>query len=276
MGGKLKILLTDTNAVLIKAWKRQLDSIGQDISDKVEISLHHGYLDSIELGSDSRTAIVSPANSLGTMNGGFDRGIIDLFLNNADDDDRKIEFENYLRARMNSNGYAPVRSSTLVSMDEFRYKEDTLAWKLLKLQYLIVCPTMRVPCVLYLKKIEQVRFVFDCVWTTLNALEKCNRSEEELEHINTLIIPGIGTGCGELNIQLVAKSIVGAIYLWFLETDALLDKGLLCLSFLNEELYVFGNPDVLERTGKLFTETYEKFDILHQDVGDFKETLKYS
>lgn len=272
----LKIVLVDTNTQLINAWKKQLKSISNN-KLSFQVHVHDGKIDSI-VNNDKQnlSAIVSPANSIGGMGGGFDNKLCELFSNENDQrEEGQVKIENWIRKYLH-HGYTPLGTAHVIEFNDMTNFEQSKAWILLNAVSIIIVPTMRVPKQIYPDDIDSniktVRFIFDCIWETLCALDRHNRVASNSK-INTLIIPGLGTGFGKLPIDMVAKGMVGAINIWGMILEDSVDRGLLCLSFLNENYNTFHNPNIVQSKEKMF-KTCETFDIVKNDVGDFLQTLK--
>ena len=303
---KLKVILVDSNPFLIDAWSRQLSSTQRfsklKFPSTLTVETHRGMLATVPVDGDARTAIVSPANSIGGMGGGFDEALCRLFSQG----DEVIEtgtsnlVESWIRKYLH-HGYTPLGTAHVLEFSTFPQFRRSKAWTQLHANSIVVVPTMRVPHSIYTVKEGDpedvvntknrgvVSFVFDCMWETLCAV---NRHNERLGmqdpvpakgdvagRVDTLVIPGLGTGYGNLPIELVAKGMVGALSIWGAELNdgsrdsSSVDRGLLCLAFLGEEYTLFHNPDILKSRIAMFGDSCKKFDILHQDVGDFYRLL---
>ncbi|TID31196.1 hypothetical protein CANINC_000245 [Pichia inconspicua] len=269
----LRILLLDTNPKLVAEWNRQLKQVPNHT--KLMIETFNGSLSEISNRNSIKSAILSPANSIGGMGGGFDKVLCDLF--SVDKDCRAVEswIRRYLR-----HGYTPLGTSHLVEFDDFPGFINSTARKCLNASCIIVTPTMRVPQRIYQddfgdsfqkeQKRNVVRFIFDCVWESLCSVARYNEKidlqcETREEKIDTIIMPGLGTGFGGLPLDLAAKGMIGALSLWGISKPV--DVGLLCLIFLGEDYNAFNNPDIVEAKNCLIDG--ESYDVLQQDVGDF-------
>lgn len=271
----LRVVLVDNNPKLIKEWTRQLRQTPGH--RKLKIETFSGSLSEVSIKSLNRCAILSPANSIGGMGGGFDKALCDLF--SVDKDCRAVEswIRRYLR-----HGYTPLGTSHLVDFDDFPGFKDSEAWKKLNASSIIVTPTMRVPKRIYRDEISMndpvqeegrrnvVRFIFDCVWESLCSVARYNEKIDIQESasetkIDTIIMPGLGTGYGGLPFSLAAKGMIGALSLWGISKPV--DVGLLCLIFLGENYNAFDNEDIAEARNSLIDG--ETYDVLSQDVGEF-------
>lgn len=298
---KLKVVLVDSNPVLVEAWNRQLRSAQRFSRPRFPLTLavetHRGYLSTLPVHRDGRTAVVSPANSIGGMGGGFDEALCRLF--NTGEEAVEVGVSNQVESwirRYLHHGYTPLGTAHVVEFYDFPHFRHSQAWNLLHANSIVVVPTMRVPRSIYTvnendpaetvdtKNREVVSFVFDCIWEALCAVNRHNerltqdeRSAKENDNIqgevNTLVIPGLGTGYGNLPIELVAKGMVGALSIWGSELNGgkrnSVDRGVMCLAFLGEEYTLFNNPDIVKSKTAMFGDRQTKFDVLRQDVGEF-------
>lgn len=310
----LKVVLVDTNPLLVKAWNAQINSIKQYSkfkfkfpSSTLSIETHHGYLSSLPVETKLRSAIVSPANSIGGMGGGFDESLCDLFTP-FENKPGKIynPVESWIRKYLH-HGYTPLGTAHVIEFYNFPKFELSKAWLNLHANSIVVLPTMRIPHSIYeikntdsqdridIRNEHVVKFVFDCIWETLCAVNRHNErivafkrsnliptidSDDDIQGtVDTLIIPGLGTGYGNLPIELVAKGMIGALSIWGLDlevnTKTTIDRGLMCLSFLGENYKLFHNDDICRSEKLMFGDNYTKFDILKNDVGKFYQLLKF-
>lgn len=262
-----RVILLDTNAKLTSEWKRQLWQI--PFITKLQIDTFEGQLNEINsISSFNTTAVLSPANSIGGMSGGFDKSLREIFKIGQD-----FSVESYIRNSL-KYGYTPIGTSHVVNFDNQPDFGESMAWKKLRATSIIVTPTMRVPQKIYngdnqggnfIKK-DIVKFVFDCVWESLCAVTRHNEAIKNGSKfttlIDTIIMPGIGTGYGGVPLELAAKAMIGALSLWEISTP--LNVGLLCLIFLGEDYRVFDNKDVMECLDSLVVK--KSYNVLTQDL----------
>lgn len=116
--------------------------------------------------------IVSPANSFGLMDGGYDLAITEWFGNRLQKRVQKYILENFY-------GEQPVATSFIIDA-----QKDN--------QYLIHTPTMRTP-----QKIVDSRIIYQCMRTTLMIAKK--------NDIGSILIPMFGTSCGGIHGDIAAK-----------------------------------------------------------------------
>jgi len=137
-------------------------------------------------------AIVSPANSYGIMEGGFD-----------------MHLNNYLSNELNYKDFIKMIQKQLskkVNLLQQPGSAILLETNNSKCPYLIHSPTMQIPSIIYNKEI-----VYWCIYNILTLIynhnENCIKDKET--KINTICMPGMGTGCG----QLTYKDFVKLLYL---------------------------------------------------------------
>jgi len=126
-------------------------------------------------------AIVSPANSFGGMDGGIDKEYIHFFGNDLQD-----RVRNYIS--LDHGGELLVGEAQIVPTNN-----DSI-------DYLVVAPTMRTPQIL-----NDNSNIIKCTQAIFSTIEHHNEkaseefySQKGLKMINSVLIPGLGTGCGNL------------------------------------------------------------------------------
>ncbi|KAI1473030.1 macro domain-like protein [Daldinia caldariorum] len=189
----------------------------------LNFTIHNTYLADLA-PSVTFDLVVSPANSYGILDGGFDDAISRAFSPRGDYDalTRVAQRELY---RLHG-GYLPPGSCCLVRIPEpfrgtLRY-HDGRGWGC---RFLALCPTMRVPAPCDWDR----DVVYECVWSLLNAIERHNRgveaeAEEEEEEggegassgsgstkIGSILMTPLGTGTGKISDDKWAKQAVLAI-----------------------------------------------------------------
>ena len=116
--------------------------------------------------------VVSPANSFGLMDGGYDLAITQWYGNQLQERVQDYIIKNFY-------GEQPVGTSFIIETN----KDN---------QYLIHTPTMRTP-----QWIEDPRIIYQCMRTTLIEAKKNN--------IESILIPMFGGTTGGVRPQIVAK-----------------------------------------------------------------------
>ncbi|ODV91336.1 hypothetical protein CANCADRAFT_3044 [Tortispora caseinolytica NRRL Y-17796] len=137
-----------------------------------EVQIVQGTLEDVHSDVD---CIVSPANSYGIMEGGFDLAISNLFANKNTD---IVSFGKHIRSHLfaHHHGHLPVGTTTIIDLNHLPNS--------LNCRYLALTPTMRVP-----SRIQDPHRVYECTWSLLNAVSSH-------DSIKTLILSGLGTGVG--------------------------------------------------------------------------------
>lgn len=159
----MKIYLLDINKDMTDHWKNEFNKYP-------EIEIINDTLESFLNSNPGYYGIVSPANSFGLMDGGYDKAIIDYFGKNIEE-----SVQNYIKS--NYCGCQPVGSCFTLSFDKCA---------------LLHTPTMRTP-----EKIVDSRVIFDCMLSCLNDAKRNN--------IDSVIIPAFGGCTGEVSTKAIAK-----------------------------------------------------------------------
>jgi O-acetyl-ADP-ribose deacetylase (regulator of RNase III) len=152
-------------------------------------------------------AIVSPANSYGRLDGGFDDAISRAF--SPKDDYLALTHVAQATLYKEWRGFAPPGTCTLVRLpDEFKERSKNV-WGT---KYLALCPTMRVP--------QEVGWdrevVYECIWSLLCAVDKHNRLVQDGRSagdvkIESLLMTPLATGIGRVSAERWASQAVLAI-----------------------------------------------------------------
>lgn len=164
----MKIYLLDRNSNICNWWKFYFTGC-----DNVEIICDDfaKFMNSYKV-----EAVVSPANSFGLMDGGYDLAITNYF---GDDLSKKVQ--KYIID--NLYGEQPIGTSIIIDIDDTKK--------------LIHTPTMRVP-----SPIREPLIVYNCMRTCLMlALDK---------NIESIVIPAFGGDCGNMNYSVIAEMMYKA------------------------------------------------------------------
>ena len=164
----MKIILLDNKSEMCNAWKKYFDGI-----DDVEIV--NDYIQSYDLNKVD--CLVSPANSYGLMDGGYDLALTKMF-----GDQLQKMVQNYIID--NLYGEQPVGSSIIVDIPNTNKK-------------LIHTPTMRIP-----SPIVDSEIVYTSMRSTLICALKNN--------IKSIIIPAFGGTTGMVPMEIIAKEMFKA------------------------------------------------------------------
>lgn len=170
-----ELILGDIDADLCHEWRRKFRSHGLEV--------RHG--DFFEIAAD---AYVSPANSHGIMDGGFDA----LLRARFPGVDVRVQREIDQRG-----GLLPVGHAIIV---------ETGDWDV---PYLVSAPTMEIP-----SRIEHTNNVFLAMRGLLREIHRFNTNEDSA--IGSVAIPGLGTGIGNMPASMAAHQMLEA-YEAFLE-----------------------------------------------------------
>lgn len=236
----MRLILLDANPVLVKAWRLQASLISRAFRKHkiayVEPSLHF-INDTLEGTAghqwehDGHTALVTPGNSLAYMGGGFDKYVVDIL--GKDGVAELIQQYTLNKYR----GYVPVGEVNAIDLAlVFPNYTETAIYSNLKLVELVVVPSMVVP-----EPLAGPQTLFDSVWNVLRYAD--------LTSIENWILPGIGTGCGNVDASVVAETMVTAIYLFHMKASTRRDqlkRSVLVLNFLNKDYRKFGDVADIE------------------------------
>ncbi len=169
----MKLILADIHEPLTLAWTKFFSECGN-------VSVHHGSI--FELDCD---AIVSPANSFGFMDGGLDL-LISRYLGW------------HVQERLQEIIKTKYHGELLVGQAEIVETSHE------KIPYLISAPTMRVP-----KKIIKTVNAFLATRAILLLVKygKMPDGKAISDIVQTIAIPGLGTGVGELPPSICARQM---------------------------------------------------------------------
>ena len=173
----MQIYLLDRNPEITNAWYEYFKYTGVNI-------LTQDFGDFIKEHPDIE-AVVSPANSFGLMDGGYDKAIIDYYGPQLMEHVQYAIIEKWY-------GEQPVGTSMSVPIkNRFYTKISQGAFEQFN-PILIHTPTMRTPEV-----IEDPRIIYQCMRTCL--IEAIN------QEIESIVIPAFGGCTGKVSPQVIAK-----------------------------------------------------------------------
>lgn len=167
----MKITLIDRNTDIVLAWKKYFAK-----SEDVEI-VNENLKDYLDEHINEIDAIVSPANSFGLMDGGYDKAIIMYFGDELQYVVQQCIKENY-------HGEQVVGTSFSIEIPNSN-------------KILIHTPTMRVP-----SKIKDPSIVYSCMRSTL--------LEAQARKVKCILIPAFGGLTGRLRADTIALNMFGA------------------------------------------------------------------
>lgn len=171
-----KIYLIDINGEMCDAWSKTILKYEDELYD-LPIEIYEGSFYSFATRYNPYIdAWVSPANSYGLMDRGYDGALIDYYGKSIQDKiQQKIKDEYFCEQ--------PVGTSISVFFPE---------------GYLIHTPTMRIPSI-----IKDYDVVYHC---TRSCLIEALRLE-----CNSILIPAFGAGTGKVPYDIVAENMIKAI-----------------------------------------------------------------
>ena len=181
-----------------------------ELPSSVRVTHHNNYLSGLE-SSVKFDCVVSPANSYGLLDGGFDDAISRAFspADNYYALTRHVQSELYKQHR----GFAPPGTCTLVPIPK-EYAERSKTGDRWGCRWLALCPTMRVP---YDANWDR-EVVYECVWSLLCAIDRHNRSakasagaESGDSAIGSILMTPLATGVGRVSAKKWANQAVLAI-----------------------------------------------------------------
>lgn len=176
----MKLYLIDINEDMCKAWTdciithtEQLRNIGP------QIEIYNGSFYSFMTHYYPYTdGYVSPANSYGLMDGGYDAALTEYF---------GPDMQRWVQSKIKDEyaGEQPICSCMPV-------------WLPSGEGYLLHTPTMRVP-----SKILDPDIIYHCMRSALLTAKKLN--------LQGIVVPAFGAGCGGVSYDVVAKKMIDAI-----------------------------------------------------------------
>ena len=181
----LKITLIDIDKTMCKQWNdviTQYRYADDDYFPNVEV-VNKGCVEWLEENNNHLLGIVSPANSFGLMDGGFDGAFRQYFMEYYDFDVIPI-VQQHLKEKFWSE--QPVGTSTLVKLPVIG-------------SYILHTPTMIRPSI-----ITDPRVVYHCMRSCILEAMKT-----ECTHI---LVPAFGGCCGKVDKKLIAEYMLAAIY----------------------------------------------------------------
>ncbi len=162
----MRLHLVDLNATLVAAWQREFERFP-------EVEVCRGNI--LELAT---TAVVSPANSYGFMDGGVDRAYAAFF-------DPAFERLVYDTIARRPEGILPIGAAEIIPTGHSR------------VPYVILAPTMLMP--------EHVPASH-----AYRAFRAALRGAARVSDINDLYCPGLGTGVGGVDPTDAAREMAAA------------------------------------------------------------------
>lgn len=197
-------LLTYEEPDLI-VFRKALDA--NPLPTSYSLSTHTGSLRALD-PSVRFDAIVSPANSYGRMDGGFDDILSRAFSPPGD----YLGLTHVVQAKLweEWRGFAPPGTCTLVPFEFTSYgvqrntSQTETPWGC---RIIAVCPTMRIP--------QDVRWdrevVYECMWSLLCAIDKWNAACIDEKRINSILMTPLATATGRVPTERWATQVLLAM-----------------------------------------------------------------
>lgn len=174
----MQIYLLDINKEMTDAWHKYFDSsnvviVNEDFKTFMD---SHTYIE----------AIVSPANSFGLMDGGYDKAITNYFGKQLMKDVQDVIMRDWY-------GEQPVGTSITVPIVQRLIYKQIDDEKILPCNPLLIhTPSMRIP-----EQIVDNRIVYQCMRTTL--------IEALRQGVDSIVIPAFGGLTGKVPFDVIAK-----------------------------------------------------------------------
>jgi O-acetyl-ADP-ribose deacetylase (regulator of RNase III) len=178
---QMKLILTAVDESLADAWTKYC-------GDLDFVTVHHGSILDVECD-----AVVSPANSYGFMDGGIDG----LYMWHFGDD---------IQIRVRRQIFDRHHGEIIVG------QADVVATENVRIPYLIFAPTMRVP--MNLNETVNPYLAARAIFLLVKSGEFTSGKyvgQKISAHINTIALPGLGTGVGKVNCETCAQQVRSAI-----------------------------------------------------------------
>ncbi|GBE81763.1 macro domain-like protein [Sparassis crispa] len=186
---------------LCASWKQ---AIQEHLStDESFITVIEGKFNGIDAEKLRCDCIVSPANSFGIMDGGFDLELSRYLKGTGDMWSLTNHCQAYIRETW--HGFVPPGSCTLVPLPDDVAGPNN-AWHI---RVVAMVPTMRTP--------EDVSWhqdiIYSCMWSLLVQLEHWNKTAHEngREKIESVLMTGLGTGQGGISSEKCAQQMILAV-----------------------------------------------------------------
>lgn len=263
---RLNLIFVDTNPTVYQQWQAHYQNILRSLDNFSERNeyVHYFYKGSInqllkqKKVHSGRTAVMTPTNSLSYMGGGFDKFLLEALLEDRYRD-IKTQLQTYCLKRF--NGYTPVNTVNHVNLLEAieNYAEYP-AYKTWTLSDMVCIPSMVVPEAV--TPTQGPTNIFDTIWNLLLHLEV------ELPGTQTIIMPGIGTGYGNLDTSTATYCMLVATFLFNLDLPAVnlrlsqLKKSLMILFLFNKDYKSLMNSDDLQELEKHILTEYGASKVL--------------
>ncbi|THH19316.1 hypothetical protein EW146_g1828 [Bondarzewia mesenterica] len=192
----VKFVLFDVSADLVDEWRQAFAALVPQ-ECRAQVTILESTLRDLKPPNTPFDCIVSPANSFGRFDGGFDQILSDVL---APPDDpsaltRTAQAVIYRRWR----GFAPPGTCTLIPLSDTSCAANPFACR-----FVALCPTMRFPSSVAWHK----EIVYNCVWSLLVEVDEHNNraaADLQLSPIETVVMTGLATGIGCISANQCAK-----------------------------------------------------------------------
>ncbi|KAF4618830.1 hypothetical protein D9613_010040 [Agrocybe pediades] len=204
---QLRFILLDKSGDLVREWTKAFgELVPEAIRQKFEmVTSKSPKLSDLEEKYKHFDCIVSPANSYGRLDGGFDAVISDAL---SPDDffapTRLVQSVLYKRWR----GYLPPGVCMLVPLQGQQY--PTLSKNPHGCSFIALCPTMRVPENIQWNK----EIVYNLMWSLLVAVDEHNDACSTADinpSAQEVLMTGLGTGVGGISAEKCARQMALAV-----------------------------------------------------------------
>ncbi|KAJ8508539.1 hypothetical protein ONZ45_g9200 [Pleurotus djamor] len=207
----IEFLVLDPSKSLTDALRKSLEeTLPEPILSKITIV--NDRLADLKPPFSHFDCIVSPANSYGRLDGGFDY-FLALALAPEPKRENWLKVTNITQEALYSRwkGYAPPGTCTIVPLAGTICENNQH-----HCSYIALVPTMRIPEIVRWNK----EIVYNCVWSLLNSLTQHNASTTDpAQKITKVLMTGLGTGVGFISAETFAKQTAEAFkHFWDAET----------------------------------------------------------
>ncbi|KAG8844433.1 hypothetical protein FRB91_002619 [Serendipita sp. 411] len=210
---------------LIEAWNEAIQRYFPNVpASSLPFTVVEDKLEEAPIETIQCDCLVSPANSFGIMDGAYDKVLSEVLTGPSGDFWTITNHVQSYLARL-CRGYLPPGSCIIVPLPKdvagpLRLVPDPQgshkdADGNPALQYgnragatsLAVLPTMRVP-----SNVEWHKdLVYNSMWSLMVEIEKWNREAKPKKKINKVVITGLATGCGMINVKKAGDQMVLAV-----------------------------------------------------------------
>ncbi|KAI0072984.1 macro domain-like protein [Panus rudis PR-1116 ss-1] len=189
---------------LCNEWIAALKEVPEPLAARFKVKEMRLDCDVLSKEFGTFDCVVSPANSFGIMDGGYDMALSLAFQVGKDIWALTNSVQDVLKRR--HRGYLPPGSCTLVPLSSQLTSSNCL-----NCTVLAVVPTMRVP-----EPVAwHVDLVYDSMWNLLTALWQWNLDIEDGvrngKKIERVLMTGLATGCGEIGAKRCARQMILAV-----------------------------------------------------------------